>query len=141
MLGTNDSANHGPRGAPVSANDYGRNLQTIIDALLKAFPDSKIFVHHPLWYSPNTHNSSDYEGAASARLKSYFLVIDALATGTGKIFLGDTTGYNYFAATSHTEMRPENGQHGAFYLHPNAKGAESLGKFWAKAMAKALAPR
>ncbi len=141
MLGTNDSANHGPQGAPVAANDYGRNLQTIIDALLKTFPGSKIFVHHPLWYSPNTHNSSDYEGMASDRLKSYFPVIDALATGTGSVFLGDTAGYNHFAAASHTEMRPENGQHGIFYLHPNAKGAESLGKLWANAMAKTLASR
>ncbi len=141
MLGTNDSANQGPKGAPVAANDYGRNLQTIIDALLKTFPNSKIFVHHPLWYSPNTHNSSDYEGMASTRLKSYFPAIDALATGTGSIFLGDTAGYNYFAATSHTEMQGENGRHGTFYLHPNAKGAESLGRLWANAMVKTLTPR
>ena len=35
MLGTNDSAEKGPNGSPVSPEQYRRNMQTIIDSLLE----------------------------------------------------------------------------------------------------------
>ena len=143
MLGTNDSANKGPTGSPVSAGDYHDNVKKIIDQLLAEFPDAKFVLHHPIWYSPNTHNSSDYEGDSAAnRLKSYCQVLDSLVTEyqgskPGHVFLGDVEGYDYFAAHHKTELREENG---IFYLHPNDAGAQSLAKFWAAAIAKAVAP-
>ena len=37
-----------------------------------------------------------------------------------------------------TEFRPEDGNAGTFYLHPNKKGAESLGRFWGDGIYQAL---
>ncbi len=146
MLGTNDSANKGPKGSPVAAQDYHDNLKKIIDTLLAEFPEAKFVLHHPIWYSPNTHNRSDYEGDSAAnRLKSYFPVLESLvkeyaATKPGHVFLGDVDGYDYFAAHHKTELKEENGQNGIFYLHPNDAGAQSLAKFWAAAIAKVVSP-
>ena len=145
MLGTNDSANKGPKGSPVAAGDYHDNLKKIIDQLLAEFPDAKFVLHHPIWYSPNTHNSSDYEGDSAAnRLKSYFPALEALVTEyqaskPGHVFLGDVEGYDYFAAHHKTELKEENGKNGIFYLHPNEAGALSLAKFWAAAITKVVA--
>jgi lysophospholipase L1-like esterase len=144
MLGTNDSANHGPTGAPLSAVGYAKNMQAIIDKLLGDFPDAKFVLNHPMWYSPNTHNGADYQGNSAAdRLKSYFGAIDSViadeaAPHPGHVFLGDTDAYDYFSIHFQTELNGENGTNGTFYLHPNPTGGQSLGKFWATAIAKAL---
>lgn len=142
MLGTNDSANKGPTGAPLPADSYAKNLHAIIDTLLAQFPDAKFVLNHPIWYSPNTHNGADYEGSSAAdRLKSYFGAIDSLVAdfaklNPGHVFLGDTDAYNYFSIHFQTELKGENGTNGTFYLHPNPTGAQTLGKFWATAIAK-----
>ena len=144
MLGTNDSANKGPKGSPVAAGDYHDNLKKLIDQLLAEFPEAKFVLHHPIWYSPNTHNSSDYEGDSAAnRLKSYFPALEALvkeyaASKPGHVFLGDLEGYDYFAAHHKAELKQETGKNGIFYLHPNDAGAQSLAKFWAAAIAKVV---
>lgn len=144
MLGTNDSANSGPTGAPVSNTDYHANLKKTIDQLLADFPDSKIFIHSPIWYSPNTHNGSDYEGAPAAdRVKSYFTEIESLVTeyqtsNPNHVFQGDTLAYKYFQTHFKTELNAENGKSGVFYLHPNVAGGASLAKFWEKAIYKGL---
>jgi len=144
MLGTNDSANRGPTGAPLPAADYAKNLHAIIDKLLAEFPDAKFVLNHSIWYSPNTHNGADYEGNSAAdRLKSYFGAIDAVisdeaASHPGHVFLGDTDAYNYFSIHFQTELNGENGVNGTFFLHPNPTGAQSLGKFWSTAIAKDL---
>ncbi|MGC3992389.1 MAG: hypothetical protein QM796_22350 [Chthoniobacteraceae bacterium] len=97
-------------------------------------------IHHSIWYSPNTHNTSDYEGDRAAnRLKSYFPAIDTViahyaTTHPGQVALGDTMAYDYFAAHP-TELKPENGKNGVFHLHPDPTGAQSLGGFWAAALA------
>jgi lysophospholipase L1-like esterase len=146
MLGTNDSANRGPTGAPLAANVYVKNLRTIIDQLLAEFPKAKLVINHPLWYSPNTHNGADYEGSPAAdRLKSYFPAIAEVITQEGAahpghVFLGDTGGYDYFSIHFQTELLGEPGVNGTFYLHPNPAGAKSLGRFWAEALAKDLRP-
>jgi lysophospholipase L1-like esterase len=152
MLGTNDSANSGPKGSPVSADDYAKNLEQIIDKLMADYPGSKFVIHHPIWHSPNAHNGdpvkhsgADYEGDSAAdRLKSYFPAIDSVVgnyatSHPSQVYLGDTQAYDYFAAHQ-TEFKPENGQKGIFYLHPNATGAQSLGGFWATALAAKINP-
>jgi lysophospholipase L1-like esterase len=144
MLGTNDSANRGPAGAPLPAADYAKNLRAIIDKLLAEFPSAKFVLNHPIWYSPNTHNGADYEGSSAAdRLKSYFGAIDSVvaqyaASNPQHVFSGDTDAYDYFSIHFQTELTGQNGTNGTFYLHPNPLGAQSLGKFWAAAMAKVL---
>jgi lysophospholipase L1-like esterase len=140
MLGTNDSANSGPNGSPVSAVTYAQNLEKMIDKLLTEFPNSKFFLNHPTWYSPNTHNGSDYHGPAAAdRLRSYFPALDSVVehydlSNPNQVYTGDTQAYGYFE-NHRAELNGEGGQEGVFYLHPNARGAESLGRFWAGALA------
>jgi len=75
MLGTNDSCNN----CHMLDSTYHDNYKRIIDQLLADFPNSKILINYPIWYSPNTHNGADYEGESAAnRLKSYFPKIDTL---------------------------------------------------------------
>jgi lysophospholipase L1-like esterase len=145
MLGTNDCSSNGvTTGSPVSQTDYAHNLQQIIDKLLAEFPDSKFVINHSIWFSPNTHNAADYTGSVAAdRLKSYFPAVDALVAGYASsaphhVYVGDTDAYDYFSIHFQAELNGENGTFGTFFLHPNPTGAQSLGKFWAAAIAKDL---
>jgi lysophospholipase L1-like esterase len=136
MIGTNDSAVTGTRGAPVSPEQYGKNLTTIVDQLLVDFPRSEFVLQRPIWYSPNTHNGATYEQEGLDRLNSYLPVIKSViaaedAVRPGRVHLGDVSAYSYFEKNHLTEQNPEDGVKGIFYLHPNAAGAASLGKFWA----------
>ncbi|MEP6595732.1 MAG: GDSL-type esterase/lipase family protein [Ginsengibacter sp.] len=141
MLGTNDSAIDGPLGSPVSSGSYLNNLSIIIDSLLRHYPDSKIIIHYPLWYSPNTYNTSKYLQEGLTRLQTYFPIIDSLVkkyskTNSGHVFGGDKNAFGYFKQHHLSHMLKENGQQGIFYLHPNEEGAKELGKFWGKAILK-----
>ena len=143
MLGTNDSAIRGPHGAPVSAENYAKNLRSIIGRLLKDYPDSKIVIQHPLWYSPNTYNGAMYLQEGLDRLQSYFPQIDHLvsnyaAKNKGHVFLGDCDAFDYFKTHYQASLQAEQGNKGIFYLHPNENGAKVLGEFWAKAIARAI---
>ena len=140
-LGTNDSAIQGPHGAPVSPDDYQKNLKTIADKLRADFPKAIIIFQHPLWYSPNTHNGARYLQEGLSRLQSYIPVIDTLvnnysSTNPKKVFVGDTKAFGYFEKHHLTDLIPENGKQGTFYLHPNKTGAAALGVFWGKAINK-----
>lgn len=142
-LGTNDSAMQGPHGAPVSPEHYIENLKTIADKLLADFPQSVIIFQHPLWYSPNTYNGSKYLQEGLSRLQNYVPKIDSLvasytATNPKHIFVGDKKAFKYFKKNYSTDLIPEKGQQGIFYLHPNKKGALKLGEFWAKAIEKCV---
>ena len=141
MLGTNDSAESGPNGSPVSPEEYGENLKTIIGKLHSTFPDALFIVNYPIWYSPNTHNGAVYLEGGLNRLKSYHPVIDKVVTelqGQGlQIWTGSKEAFGFF------EDKPEyfiaeNGYDGIFYLHPNATGAEHLGHFWAQSIIEHL---
>ncbi|WP_421827033.1 GDSL-type esterase/lipase family protein [Larkinella sp.] len=143
ILGTNDSAMQGPNGAPVSPESYRANLKTIADRLLTDYPACKLVFHRPIWYSPTTYNRSKYLQEGLDRLQTYFPEIDALiasygATHPGQVKLGDTQGFNYFKTHYLTDFQHENGQQGTFFLHPNAKGAATLGVFWGEAIRKAV---
>ena len=142
-LGTNDSAIQGPNGAPVSKDGYRKNMETIISELLTKYPGSKVIVHHPIWYSENTYNSSKYLKEGLERLDSYVPEIDDMVsdykkTYPGRVFKGDTKAFKYFKKHYLKLLKPEKGQAGTFYLHPNEEGVEVLGKYWAKAIEKAV---
>lgn len=141
-LGTNDSAVKGPHGSPVSIEDYRKNVKAIVDSLLKEFPESMVVINHPVWYSPNTYNGAVYLQEGLNRLKSYIPIIDVLVaeyqSAHQKVFLGDSKAFDYFKANYLTDLQPEDGHQGTFYLHPNAKGAKALGEFWGKAIAHSL---
>jgi len=144
MLGTNDSAIKGPTGSPVSTENYHQNLKTIVDSLLAAYPNCKIVLNYPTWYSNNTHNrGAAYMQEGFDRLNSYFPQIDALVKEYKKsnphhVFVGDKDAFKYFELNYLTDLKAENGLDGVFYLHPNKKGDVALGKFWCDAIIKAL---
>ena len=142
-LGTNDSAIQGPHGAPVSPADYIQNVKTIIDKLLADFPKAIIVLQHPIWYSPNTQNGSKYLQEGLSRLQRYIPQIDSLAasysaTNPKHVFVGDKKAFKYFKKHHLTDLIPENGKQGTFYLHPNKQGAVVLGEFWGKAMNRVI---
>ncbi|MDL2256068.1 GDSL-type esterase/lipase family protein [Parabacteroides sp. OttesenSCG-928-K15] len=143
MLGTNDSAEKGPNGSPVSPVQYYTNVKVIVDELLRMYPEAKVVLHYPLWYSPNTYNSATYLKAGLKRLESYMPQIDALVeaykeTVPGNVFKGDTEGFEYFRINYEKEFFPENGNAGTFYLHPNETGTAHLGEFWGKAIYRVI---
>lgn len=143
MLGTNDSAITGPNGAPASPEKYEENMKVIIDRLLALYPDCKIVLNRPVWYSPNTYNGAMYLKAGLNRLESYYPVLQSLVEEyakrfPGQVYMGDTEGFDYFKTNYLTDLIPEEGNAGTFYLHPNEKGAAVLGEFWGKAILKAV---
>ena len=118
-------------------------MQTIIDSLLDRYTGSIVVVHRPLWYSPTTHNASVYLKAGLERLESYYPVLQTMVeayqeTRPGRVFLGDTEGFDYFRKHYQEAFQAEAGNSGTFYLHPNRDGAETLGQFWGKALYKVL---
>lgn len=140
-LGTNDSAIQGPNGSPVSKEDYKKNMQAIISVLLQKYPGSKVVIHHPIWYSTNTYNRSKYLAEGLARLQTYVPELDDLiseykTSEPGRVFKGDTKAFKYFKKHHLKLFKPENGQQGVFYLHPNVEGVAVLGKYWGKAISK-----
>jgi acetyl esterase/lipase/lysophospholipase L1-like esterase len=142
-LGTNDSAEEGPKGSPVTPDAYRQNMKAITGQLLKEFPGCKVIIQQPIWYSPTTYNRSRYLAAGLARLQSYFPELKALVeeysmTNPGQVFMGDIKAFDYFRENFLTDLIPEAGNAGTFYLHPNKKGAEALGKFWAEGIWQAL---
>jgi lysophospholipase L1-like esterase len=142
MLGTNDSAS-GTHTGDRTPEQVKANFETIINQLLADFPDSKVFVHYAPLYSPNTHNGTFYEEKGLARLISYFPAIDEVVAAENKshrghVFSGDKTAPAHFAAVYATELTPEHGQNGTFYLHPNKAGAADLGRLWAEAIYQGL---
>jgi lysophospholipase L1-like esterase len=142
-LGTNDSAEKGPNGSPVSPVKYQKNLKSIADKLIAEFPECKIFLQQPIWYSPNTYNSSRYMAEGLARLQTYFpglksLVNNYSQTNPGQVFTGDLKGFDYFRNNYQTDLIPESGNAGTFYLHPNKKGSAVLGRFWGEAIYKGI---
>lgn len=142
MLGTNDSAVKGPRGAPVLPQEYYTNLKAIADELLRLYPASRIVLNRPIWYSPTTQNNSVYLQEGLDRLQSYFpvlkqLVSDYVHTNSGQVHLGDTAAFDYFKDDKSLYIT-EKGKAGNFYLHPNKEGAQKLGEFWGKAIVNAL---
>lgn len=114
MLGTNDSAITGPNGAPASPAKYYENMKTIIDKLLALYPECKIVLHRPVWYSPNTYNGAKYLEEGLNRLQSYYpelqaLVLDYSKHFPGQVFMGDTDGFDYFKTHYKNELFPEKG--------------------------------
>ena len=144
MLGTNDSAIKGPNGSPVSPQQYYTNVKVIIDELLAANPNAWVVLHRPVWYSPNTYNNAMYLLEGLKRLESYLPQLQSLVASyetkyPNQVFMGDANAFDYFKANYQTDVTPEQGNAGTFYLHPNKKGAEKLGEYWGNAIYKVLA--
>lgn len=138
MLGTNDSASTGPTGCPVSNENYKKNLITIMEALKEIAPGAKFVFQRPIWYSPNTYNGAQYLQKGLNRLIGYTPVLEELADERGDAMMGDDDAFEYFHKNYAKYCFAEGGNAGTFYLHPNAKGAKKLAKFWAEGIIDAL---
>lgn len=143
MLGTNDSAIKGPNGSPVLPAQYSTNIQAIINELLTLYPRAIFVLHRPIWYSPNTYNRAMYLQEGLNRLISYSDELNRLIsiyaqTHPKQVFFGDREAFDFFKTNYHTELIPEKGNAGTFYLHPNQSGAAKLGIFWGKAIYKII---
>jgi len=143
MLGTNDSAEKGPNGSPVSAEAYRANLKTLTDTLLNRYPNARVVLNAPIYYSDSTQNRSVYLRSGRARLQTYFPQIRSLVKAykhvqPGRVYLGDENAYSYFKKNYLSDMNEEHGPAGTFYLHPNKKGAQVLGTYWGKALGRIL---
>lgn len=138
-LGTNDSASHGTNGAPVSAQQFETNMQSIIDSLHYRYSSAKIILHNALWYSPNTHNSAVYLQEGLNRLQTYRPVISRLAeTNQPFVEMGDRKGFDLFRKYYKIYHKPQEGKSGIFYLHPNVEGSKVLGRLWALSIDQVL---
>jgi hypothetical protein len=114
-----------------------------MDELFRLYPEAIFVLHRPIWYSPNTYNGAMYLKAGLERLISYTPELEQLvetyaATRPNQVFPGDTEAFEYFKANHATELIPEDGNAGTFYLHPNTSGAVRLGEFWGKAIQRAV---
>jgi lysophospholipase L1-like esterase len=143
MLGTNDSAMFGPNGSPVQAAQYKDNLNALINALIKKYPDAKFVLQYPLWYSPNTHNNAGYMQEGLDRLSSYFSEIEAISAAhkishPNQVYLGNKAVFSFFQKNPKQLFKAEEGKHGTFYLHPNAEGSKALAEFWVKGILNAI---
>lgn len=127
----------------VEPTEYQSNLKAIADKLLSEFPGCKIIFLQPVWFSPDANNSPRYMTEGLARLQTYFpelqsLVLKYSQSKPGQIFLGDLKGFAYFRNNYLTDLIPEEGNAGSFYLHPNKKGANVLGKLWGEAIYESI---
>lgn len=143
MLGTNDSAMQGPNGAPVAPEQYAANLKTIADSLLKRYPNCKIILNNPIYYSPNTYNGAMYLQEGLNRLQNYFPQIATLVKSYGSnnpnhVFTGYIEGFDDFRKDYQFALQPEQGKQGTFYLHPNKMGARYLGNKWGEAIYRVI---
>lgn len=137
MLGTNDSASTRTTGAPVSDEDYARNLRAIMQTVRRLCPGVIFVLQRPIWYSDNTYNNAMYLVEGQRRLAGYAGVLRALAAEAEDVFPGDERSYDFFREHYRKLYFPENGRAGVFYLHPNEKGARKLARNWARAIAGA----
>lgn len=138
MLGTNDSANFGPNGSPVSNEDYKKNLMTMIGRIRELCPNAIFILQRPIWYSPNTHNAAQYLVAGQKRMVAYTDVLIEIANENEDVYLGDRDAFDYFGAKYRKYMFAEDGKAGTFYLHPNEAGARKLARYWAQAIVKVV---
>ena len=143
MLGTNDSANFGPNGSAISNEDYKNNLMTMIGRIRELAPGAMFILHRPIWYSPNTHNASQYLVAGQKRMEGYTDVLIEMAASNKDIYLGDCDAFDFFSRKYLKYMFAEDGKAGTFYLHPNEAGARKLARYWARAISDIIksAPR
>lgn len=138
MLGTNDSANFGPNGSPVSNEDYKKNLMTMVGRIRELCPNAIFVLHRPIWYSPNTHNASQYLVAGQKRMVAYTDVLVEIANENEDIYLGDRDAFDFFGKRHRKYMFAEDGKAGVFYLHPNEAGARKLARYWTQAIVKVV---
>lgn len=138
MLGTNDTVER-PKNKHTEPDGYAKNLITIIDSLLKLWPDAHVVLNKPIWYYPDYHT----KGGSIASKKSLKLIDTyyhqfpqvVAKSKAGHVHIGDADAYAYFEQHWKTDIVEEKDARGkSYWLHPNEQGAGRLAEFWGKAL-------
>ena len=142
MLGTNDTVER-TRNKHTSPEDYARNLCTLIDTLLRLWPDAHVVLNKPIWYTPDyvTKNGSVASKKSLRLLGDYEKQFATVASRckAGQVHIGDSEAYKYFEQHWQTDINEEKDSRGRSYrLHPNEQGAGKLAEFWGKAILPVL---
>lgn len=130
MLGTNDVRSDNR----LTARQHQNNLQAITDDLV-AGGFNVVINHAPAFATPTNFNGITWDASSLRLLQSYLpeeqAVVESFAArAPGRVFLGDTSAFDYFA--TRPELFQEYSVHGG--LHPNGKGGtDALATFWARA--------
>lgn len=137
-LGTNDAVKR-PKNDPTTVDGYVQNMVTLIDSLLKLWPEAHVVLQRPIF------NTSDYVtkmGSIASKkslktLNGYYKSFPEIVQRckAGHVHLGDTDAYGYFEKHWRTDIFEEKDARGkSYWLHPNEKGAKMLGELWGKAL-------
>ena len=118
-------------------------MKAIIDELLSLYPECKVVIHQPIWYSPNTYNGAMYLATGLKRLKSYTPMIHKLVdyysqANPNQVFFGRYGCFRFLPEQLSELFHAGEWKCRYFYLHPNKEGAGILGKYWAEAILKAI---
>lgn len=141
-LGTNDAVKR-PKNNPTTTDGYVKNMVTIIDSLLKLWPEAHVVLQRPIF------NTSDYvtkNGSVAVKkslktLNAYYQSFPQILQRckTGHVHLGDADAYGYFEKHWRSDIFEEKDARGkSFWLHPNEKGAAVLGELWGEALLPVL---
>lgn len=138
MLGTNDTVER-PKNKHTTPDDYASNLTTLIDSLLKLWPEAHVVLHKPIWYTPDyvTKGGSVASKNSLKLLDSYYRMFPQVVSNCkpGHVHIGDSDAYAYFEQHWQTDINEEKDSRGrSYWLHPNEQGAARLAEFWGKAL-------
>ena len=138
MLGTNDTVER-TRNKHTSPEDYANNLCTIIDTLLRLWPEAHVVLNKPIWYTPDyvTKNGSVASKESLKLIGEYEKMFPKVVSRckAGQVHIGDCEAYKYFEQHWQTDINEEKDARGkSYWLHPNEQGAQRLAEFWGKAI-------
>ncbi|MDP9175619.1 MAG: hypothetical protein M3O30_17385 [Planctomycetota bacterium] len=136
---TNDCAQSGKSGSPISVAQNLINMKAITAALIAAFPNCYVFWDYPSWFSPNAVTSYVYGPAGLDLMLSYAPNIPAtVAVGpTRQVFAGDNS-FGAMAAQDTSLMRSATGSNGNYELHYSPTGGTLKGQLWANVIESAF---
>ena len=130
MLGTNDvRSDH-----LFTAEQHGKNLQAITEDLV-SHGFNVVINHAPAFVAPTSFNGVTWDAHSLSLLRLYLPAEKAVvasfgARAPGRVFLGDTSAFDLFAARP--ALFQEYGLYGG--LHPGGQGGtEALARCWARA--------
>ena len=138
MLGTNDTVER-TRNKHTEPEAYAQNLCTLIDSLLKRWPDAHVVLNKPIWYWPDyvTKNGSVASKKSLKLLDTYYNMFAQVVSRCkpGHVHIGDSDAYKYFEQHYQTDLNEEKDSRGrSYWLHPNEQGAGRLAEYWGKAL-------
>ena len=137
-LGTNDAVER-TKNAHTEPEAYVRNLTTIIDSLLRLWPDAHVVLNRPIYNTSDyvTKNGSVASKKSLKMMNTYFGMFSKIVENCkpGHVHIGDAEAYDYFKRHYKTDVFEEkDARSKPYWLHPNELGAKKLAEYWGKAL-------